>query len=51
MGEPVEAIVKSIDELDNNKLEEALSDFLVEQKLIGEFLVWIEKWKALHLIG
>lgn len=30
---------------------DAVLDFLTEQKLEGEFLVWIEKWKSLHSGG
>jgi len=43
--ETEEAIAEAIDNLDDYTLEKALRDFLVEQKLLGEFLVWIEKWK------
>lgn len=50
MYEPDSAILKAIDELPDNALESALSDFLEEQKLVGEFLVWIEKWKSNHSI-
>ena len=34
--------------LSNEQLEQAVIDFLTEQKLGGEFLVWLEKWKSLH---
>lgn len=46
----LEVIARATDDLDDTKLEEVLSDFLVEQKLVGEFLVWLEKWKSLHRI-
>ena len=39
----VEAVAQAIDDLDETKLEEALSDFLVEQQLVPVFLVWLEK--------
>ncbi len=44
-------ITAYIDELNDEQLEQAIVDFLVEQKLIGEFLVWIEKWKSNHKIN
>ena len=47
----IEAIEQALDELDDAKLEEALSDFLVEQRLVGEFLAWLEKWKSLHRVA
>lgn len=28
--------------------KEALEQFIREQKLWGEFLVWYERWKELH---
>ncbi len=40
-----------IDELNEEQLEKAMADFLIEQKLIVEFLVWIEKWKSNHKIS
>ena len=48
MGRAKEALLRSIDDLPDDKLEEAISDFLEELKLMGKFLVWLEKWKALH---
>jgi hypothetical protein len=48
MREPNSLILETIDELPDDVLECALSDFLEEQKLVGEFLVWIEKWKAIN---
>jgi len=41
-------ISKAIDSLNDEQLEEAVVDFLTEQKLVGEFLVWVEKWKSTH---
>lgn len=42
----------SIDELDEDTFEDAVIDFITENRLLGEWLVWIEKWKALHtLVG
>lgn len=45
-----EAFEQAIDDLDEDLLIKALSDFLEEQKLIGEFLMWLEKWKDLRRI-
>ena len=46
-----ELITEAVDELDDQQLLDAFSDFLAEQKLIGEFLVWLEKWKAIHKVS
>ena len=46
--ETASIISEAIDALDDENLEPAVVDFLIEQKLIGEFLVWIEKWKHNH---
>ena len=44
-------IIDAIDDLPDDLLEQAISDFLEEQKLIGEFIVWLEKWKAVRKIS
>jgi len=41
-------ISETIDSLNDEQLEEAVADFLAEQELVGEFLVWVEKWKSTH---
>ena len=51
MRAPNSIIMHSIDELLDNTWECALSDFLEEHKLVGEFIIWIEKWKELHKIS
>ena len=38
----------AIDDLNEELLKLAVSDFLTEQKLVGEFIVWLEKWKELR---
>ena len=48
MREPSSLILQAIDELPDDALECALSDFLEERMLVGEFIVWIEKWKAIN---
>ena len=45
-----EAIRQSIDDLNEDLLEQALVAFLAENKLSGEWLVWIEKWKSLRRV-
>lgn len=42
------AVMDAIDPLDDQHLEVVISDFLEERKLVGEFLVWLEKWKSNH---
>lgn len=44
-------ISEAIDSLNEEQFEGAVADFLTEQKLIGEFLVWLEKWKQNHQAG
>ena len=44
------AFYGAIDDLPHDLLERAIVDFLTEQKLGGEFLVWLEKWKTLHRV-
>ncbi len=44
------AFFGAIDDLPDEQLEQAILDFLTEQKLGGEFLVWLEKWKSLHKV-
>ena len=44
-------IEQAIDDLSDKLLEQAFLDFLTEHKLLGEFLVWIEKWKYLQAGG
>lgn len=43
-------ISEAIDPLDDEQFERAIADFLTEQGLVGEFLVWLEKWKETHRI-
>ena len=38
-------ILRAINTLSNARLKQAVVEFLAEQKLTGEFLVWIERWK------
>ena len=44
----VRAVTRSIDHLTEDDIELMLTDFLRENRLIGRFLVWIEKWKSIH---
>lgn len=46
--EQVDEIYWATDDLPDDQLLKALHDFLTEHKLLGEFLVWIGKWKAIH---
>lgn len=48
---PNEAFLRATDDLPDTQFEKAISDFLLEQKLLGEFLIWIEKWKSIHQKG
>ena len=43
-----EPLVRALMGLNRYHLEHAITDFLKEEKLVGEFLVWVEKWKILH---
>lgn len=43
-------ITEAIDPLNDEELEKAIADFLTEQKLMTEFLVWLEKWKSIHRV-
>lgn len=43
-------IREAIDDLNEQQLEQVLVGFLTENNLAGEFLVWVEKWKAIHSI-
>jgi len=40
-------IGQAVDDLPDTLLIDAIADFLTEQNLVGEFLVWLEKWKEL----
>ena len=39
---------EAIDSLRDDELEEAFLTFLLEKEMLGEFLVWIEKWKSIY---
>lgn len=50
MGEVDRVVIRqAVDDLPDTLLEDAIADFLREQNLTGQFLVWIEKWKSLRI--
>lgn len=44
----MEHIIASIKGTSQAQAEMAFAQFIIENKLAGEFLVWIEKWKHIH---
>lgn len=42
------AVENFMKDMDTEHFIKAVSDFLTEQKLVGEFMVWAEKWKEMH---
>ncbi len=44
------AIRQAVDDLNEEQIENMIHDFIHEHELVGEFLVWVEKWKSLHKV-
>lgn len=44
------AVKEAVDDLNEEQIEDMISDFLQEHNFTGEFLVWIEKWKSTHRV-